>query len=98
MTFECHITITPGPLKLVDIQQIVQDQGWKFSCIQGDPDLGDSSFCYATRWFDDKQHAITTTHMFKDRFEKLNLTIVRVKVEQVVHDSRIVNGQWKEIR
>jgi len=99
MKFECHITIVDDrAMALATVKRIVEDQKWKFSCITGDPDLGNTTFCYATRWFDEEQHAVTMTHMFKDRFVKEGLSVVRLKVEKVVHDSRIVNGEWKEIR
>jgi hypothetical protein len=98
--FECHITIVDEPsIARTSVKKIVEELGgWKFSCIQGDPDLGAASFCYATRWFEDKQHAVTMTHMYKDQFVREGLSVVRVKVEEVVHDSRMVNGEWKEIR
>lgn len=99
--FECHITIAPSNAdadNLLVIKKIVEHRGWNFSMIQGDPDLGAGLRCYATRWFGDEDYAISVTHAIKDEFVKKNLSVIRVKVEKVVHDARIVNGEWKEIR
>lgn len=95
--FECHITIVPDRLKTT-IREIVEARGWKFSCIEGDPDLGNSTFCYATRWFDEADHAVTMVHMFKDQFIKEGLSVVRVKVEHIINDSRVVNGEWRRMQ
>jgi hypothetical protein len=100
--FECHITIVDS-LRLGDdhpssVKRIVEKRGWKFSCIQGDPDFGTGSFCYATRWFDEEEQPVTMVHIFKDQFIKEGLSVIRVKVERVVHDARLVNGEWKEMR
>jgi len=95
--FECHITINHDRPSS-EIKRIVESFEWKFSCIEGDADLGNAMFCYATRWYEDRIFAIAMTHMFKDKFVGEGLSVVRVKVEEVLHDSRIVNGQWKEIQ
>jgi hypothetical protein len=95
--FECHITVVPGIIKNDAIKEIVEARGWKFSCIEGDPDLGAATYCYATRWFEEEQHAITMTHMFKDQFISDGLFIIRAKVERVIQDCRLVAGVWKDV-
>jgi len=96
MDYECHITIRDSQ-PLASIQFIVHGNGWKFSRIANDPDLGDSTFCYATRWFDSLDAAIQNVKDTADVFEAAKLTVVRRKIEQVVSDVRKVNGQWKRV-
>mgnify|MGYP001233656219 CR=1 FL=1 len=96
MDYECHITIGDAQ-QFVIIQSIVQANGWKFSRITNDPDLGDTTFCYATRWFDNLDVAIQNVKDTADIFEDAKLIVIRRKIEQVVSDVRKVNGQWKRV-
>ena len=90
--FECHITIKG---ERDTVSPIVNDlgEGWSFSCIDGDPELGLQEFCYATNHFEDettsyRNMAITARYLYKQ-----GLDVVRVKVERVIFDTRIAS-EW----
>jgi hypothetical protein len=79
------------------IKRTIEERKWKFSQIAGDPDLGKATFCYGTRWFEDQDEAVNFTTTYKEIFEMMHLSVVRVKVEQVIHDERLINGKWKQL-
>ena len=95
--FECHITIQPED-DASHIERIIESKGWSFSSIQNDPDLGKARFCYATRWFHTQDQAIGETIVMKDFLvSEQELSVVRMKVEQVVFDARLVAGAWRNM-
>lgn len=83
--FECHITIMGLP-RLV--QKAVEEVGWSFSHIDGDPVLGASSFCYATNHYDELMEAKVALDSATVQLIGRNLKVLRIKIEHVVFDKR----------
>jgi hypothetical protein len=101
-TYECHITISPGCANLVQeivkIKKLVESTiQWKFSMIEGDPDLGLGMRCYATKWFKTLEGADNGIHKAALDLMLNGLTLERKKIEKVVHDWRVVQGVFKEV-
>ena len=84
--FECHITIDAP--STTELRQLVEIYGWTFSCIAGDPVLGQKEFCYATNHFDDKQVAVDMALDRASYIRARGYAVVRVKVEEIVFDTR----------
>jgi len=86
--YECHITMTGDK---DTIKKLVEDQKWKFSCIDGDPTLGDGLKCYATRHFNvrENQDLILSKLLdIADRFSHSGINVLRRKIERVIYDDR----------
>ena len=87
--YECHITMLGEPEK---IRPIIVEEGWTFSAIEGDPDLGPGLKCYATKHFNIKIDQKTVERLVHNEARHLNeyknLNILRTKVEKVVYDDR----------
>ena len=84
---ELHVTMTGDP---VAIKPVVENIGWKFSRIDGDPVLGLGVKCYATKQAkykeDHFEEASRTVLMAGEALRNAGLTVVREKVEVVVFD------------
>lgn len=88
---ECHVTMESKDIALVETH--VKDIGWKFSCIDGDPILGDGIKCYATKHFPSKCDVNDVVNNVKAASEQLSMyghKVIRDKVELVVYDSKLV--------
>lgn len=95
--YECHITMDasrpawPEGLGRMGLTRMVEDMGWSFSAINGDPDLGPGLKCYATRQFNTK-HPKEDVIKWLDEAAKVlynnKITVLRRKVELVIHDDR----------
>lgn len=84
--FECHITIdSPEP---DDVQTWVELIHWRFSKIDGDPQLGTGVRCYATQLYHNQEVAVTFTNGAAEFLESKGLQVVRRKVEHVVYDTK----------
>lgn len=86
--YECHITCEGDKLATA---LAIDKIGWTFSCIDGDPDLGSGTKCYATKQFnarheDDGVIGQLTTAAIQLR--KLGVKVLREKVELVLFDKR----------
>jgi hypothetical protein len=88
MYWECHITIGVSPL---GSRALAEALGWKYSCIDNDPDLGEGFKEYATRHastavpFQDVVDALNrTSAIFKD----MGFKVLRQKVELVMYDTK----------
>jgi hypothetical protein len=73
------------------VEQYVNTTGWKFSAIDGDPDLGYGIKCYATRQYNEKmplddiiRHLTATA----SGLEHFGVKILRKKIEHVIYDKR----------
>lgn len=90
--YECHITIAlPKDAQLWLIQGVkvrVEAIKWHFSCIHGDPQLGDKIFCYATEHYVDEEIATQMVIRVAEVLKLKGCDVVRTKVEKVVFDSR----------
>lgn len=86
--YECHVTLEGDPEK---IRPVVESARWKFSCIDGDINLGDGVKCYATRQFnrrlpqDDIQGVL---FRMADILAEEGFKVLRRKVEMVIFDDR----------
>lgn len=86
--YEAHIT-------LLDDRSLVRQavetigNGWTFSCIDGDPVLGDKVHCYATNHFDDASLAKLLTRDMAVTMSRWGVRVIRMKVEQIIWDVRV---------
>lgn len=86
--YECHITLLGDPVVL---EPLVRDLKWKFSCINGDPVMGDGVKCYATMLFNNRMGddlVLQTLLDAADYLEKVGCEVIRRKVERVIYDDR----------
>lgn len=86
--YECHITMLGDP---VVIRPFVEELKWKFSCIDGDPSLGDGLKCYATYFFNAKlteQAVINKLQAVGMALRTVGINVIRLKTERVVYDTR----------
>lgn len=92
--FECHITIAiPEEQQshwiIEGLKVRVEAVKWSFSCIEGDPQLGERTHCYATNYYPDQDTAIEMTKAVAGVLRDKGMNVVRTKVEHVVYDSRL---------
>lgn len=90
--YECHITMDSELHSKNYIQNCVENLlGWKYSAINGDPDLGPGMKCYATKQFNAK-HPPEDIVKWLDKAAAIlydsDIKILRRKVEMVIHDNR----------
>ncbi|KGM36115.1 hypothetical protein [Inquilinus limosus] len=86
--FECHVTMVGDPAQL---RPMVEEVGWKFSQIDGDPVLGEEVKCYATMLFNarkDQEWVLNQLLATADALEGYGATVLRRKVERVLYDDR----------
>jgi hypothetical protein len=86
--YECHVTCLgwPGVVRLP-----VEELGWTFSAIDGDPDLGAGVKCYATRQFNERigtEAAIMEVSEAGRKLRAMGVIVTREKVEHVIYDRR----------
>ena len=86
--YECHITMDGAPSIL---EQYVNAIGWKFSAIDGDPDLGSGVKCYATMHFNArKDFEEIKGKLVRDAaaLSAVGVKVLRRKIEMVLYDNR----------
>ncbi len=93
MNFECHITIEiPADQQqhwiIEGLKARVEAVGWSWSCIDGDPQLGERRRGYATHYYPDQDTAIEMTKAVGGVLAGKGMNVVRMKVEEVIYDSR----------
>lgn len=85
--YECHITIKGDPCKIFSS---IEKAGWKYSAIDGDPDLGKGVKCYATKQFNKRlsiDNIILKLKATADLIKELSgAKILRKKIELVIYD------------
>lgn len=88
MKFECHIILKDAPTD--QLQHLGNMMGWSYSCIQGDPMLGQAAYQYLTAYFSTKKMAIQATDTLATFLTNLHYPdpVVRRKVEYIVYDTR----------
>ncbi len=83
--FECHITLKGNPLHLKQKVESLPGK-WTFSCIDGDPSLGDGVFCYATAHYGSEHVAAYEIYSAVRELNKQGESPLRAKIEHVVFD------------
>lgn len=86
MTYECHITCHVKDK--ADVQEIGEDNGWSFSCIDGDPILGAKPFCYLTCHGDAFKVVKARLDHICDLLEDRYIFVIRRKIEHIVYDTK----------
>lgn len=89
--YELHITMEAPVEWKEQIKVIVEEYGWKFSAIDGDPELGEGVKMYATTHLHIKTpvlDAVDTLNAMAKILAARVLEVVRKKVELVVYDAR----------
>lgn len=83
--YECHLTFT-GDSALTAAYHA--DDRWKFSRIEGDPFLGQQTYCYLTAW--GAYQNILEGEMWTkiEEVKKYGLPLVRAKIEHIIFDRR----------
>jgi len=90
MSFECHITLHN---RHADVgKQIAELFGWKTSAIDGDPLLGKEVFFYLTKHDDDYKQIAEDMYKCFGRLQDLQVEVVRLKIEEILFDSRNLRG------
>lgn len=89
MNFEAHITIPGEHAEALQTTVCPQLRDWKFSRIQGDPDLGDKTFCYLTMHHSDLATVQVLMRMAVDKLCSFGCHPIRKKIELIIHDERI---------
>lgn len=87
--YECHITIESQDWFGTALR-VHAHEGWKFSKIDGDPNLGPGVKCYATRHMSGTLPIDQVRYQLEvmaKEFKRLGENVVREKVELVVYDS-----------
>lgn len=90
--YECHVTMMCEKIEV--IEEHVSLLGWKFSCIDGDPILGEGLKCYATKHY---PAAMSATDVIRNvqsialQLSSKGHNVIRDKVELVIYDSKLVN-------
>lgn len=86
--YECQITMVGDP---AIIEPAVQEIGWIFSKIDGDPVLGPGVKCYATKMFNAKNEynkILRNLHGAAASLALKEIPHTRLKIERVVYDVR----------
>lgn len=89
--YESHITFL-GNKHL--IKTLVEGHKWKFSCIDGDPILGDGVKCYATKQFNLRKGELRIINELNEIANDItkrfgdDVKVIRKKIEKVVYDMR----------
>ncbi len=87
--YECHITMLG---KKDELEPLVDGSGWKFSAIDGDPNLGSGVKCYATNQYNFSKWTLeqvdTLVSNLGNYLRECGVKVLREKVELVVVDRR----------
>ena len=93
MYYECHITLDLTPM---DMRRAVESfNGWTYSAISGDPDFGQSLFCYATRRVSaghDLMKVIDNMAQVAAALKLCGGVVLRQKVELVMYDTKALTA------
>lgn len=92
--YECHVTLE-GPRHLSENIVAKHGRGWTFSCIDGDPVLGNFIFSYATNHYTTEEEARMELNSAMNKLGQYGGTDVvvrRAKIEKVIYDMRYNRG------
>lgn len=91
--YEAHITFDFAVAEWVKKRHTAK---WKFSIIDGDPNLGDKVFCYLTSYDDDPfcllermkdEIFIVSLHFPRELYDEFGSNL-RMKIERIVYDTK----------
>lgn len=88
--FECHITVNK-PKDITEAKllfKIASDNNMKTSWITGDPVLGIGKWFYISGFNTDYQILFNNMKAVCTKLEKMNIEIVREKIEQILYDTK----------
>lgn len=88
--YECHITIEALESERVGVVEKVEEIGWKFSSISGDPILGAGTKMYATKHYPgDTEFSLIldAINVAAFRLRERGLRVIREKIEAVRYDT-----------
>lgn len=83
MNFECHITLT-NSARFELITSIGKLNGFHFSKIDGDEELGPGIKCYLTKSSDHIPNLIYDMEQVTDRLELHDITWIKRKIECII--------------
>jgi len=87
-----------GPRHLAEQMVQKHGRGWTFSCIDGDPVLGNHIFSYATNHFDTEEIALIELNNAVNNlayYGQSDVEVLRAKIENVIYDMRFSHGTGK---
>lgn len=86
--YECHVTLVGDREQL---RKSVESTRWLFSCIDGDPVLGEGVKCYATKHFSYRfstKEVVKQVQKVASELRALGCNVIREKVELVIWDTK----------
>lgn len=90
MYYECHITVLPNSYWSVALlEQRIPHDGWHFSKIDGDPNLGAGLKCYATKHFPAQTDFLSVLDQLDKTARALqahDVHVIRTKIELILYD------------
>jgi hypothetical protein len=87
--FECHITIEkPLGYHQEWFEGIARRTGWKTSCIDGDPVMGQRAFFYFTCHHPQFESIKAKMHDLENLLKDHFVEVLRSKIEQIVYDTK----------
>jgi hypothetical protein len=96
MTYEVHITCDVRDRAIVDrVSEIYS--WWKTSEIARDIVLGEKTYMYLTSHYREKSVAFERLAEAVDLLKRLGCLVVREKIELIIYDTKVKNGQENSI-
>lgn len=87
--YESHVTMEGDP---VVVKPLVENLGWKFSKIDGDPILGKGVKCYATMHHSfaiPEGDVLDVLHITAAALRGNGVNVTREKIEVVIYDTKM---------
>jgi hypothetical protein len=89
--YECHITVEASTGHLEFLTRFGENNGWKTSFINGDPDFGKGNRFFFTNHFGRLDIAIAKTELLARSLEGQDIVVSRKKIEEVIMDTKADN-------
>jgi molybdopterin-guanine dinucleotide biosynthesis protein len=91
--YECHVTVLceHDNSNTLVLKSVIEEQGWKFSQIEGDIALGAGIKCYATMHYNSRStvdEVLVKLHKCADAIVAKGFSVIRRKIELVIYDDR----------
>lgn len=94
--FESHITCFRSNSDKV--KEIGESAGWSFSAIDGDPVMGKQAYCYLTSYDTDGQNLHDSMKVVAASLEAVGITPLRLKIEEIIFDTKTNYDPYKMAR